>query len=288
MRIGCVVLNYNDAKTTIDLLKKIDNYEVFFKICVVDNNSSDDSFSQLKLFENNKIDVIKSDKNGGYGYGNNYGVRHLKNKYTCDYVLIANPDTIFEESVVQHLLDYFDKDTAIVAPLALTIDGTPQKPIAWKCPNKSTFYLFSSLLLNKIINPMPYKDDKYIDKYCEVDCVQGAMFILDVSKFNEFGMYDDKIFLYFEESSLGIRLKKHNYKTKLIPSIKYIHNHSQTIDKVFCSEYSKRKLMIRSLYTVMNNEFGYDLIERIFNNIYMRLCFIENYIIFKIYYLFGK
>ena len=122
----------------------------------------------------------------------------------------------------------------------------------------------------------------------EVDCVQGALFMLDVDKFINAGMFDETIFLYFEESTIGIRLKRHHYKTKLITSLSYIHNHSQSINKVIKSEYKKRKLMIKSLYLLLSNEYGYNFIEKMINNLYLRIVFIENYIIFSLYYLFRK
>lgn len=35
--IGCVVLNYNDADTTLDLLKRIEPMEIIDQIVLVDN-----------------------------------------------------------------------------------------------------------------------------------------------------------------------------------------------------------------------------------------------------------
>lgn len=45
--VGCVVLNYNDSSTTINLLKQIQQYNSIKRIVVVDNLSTDDSFSRL-------------------------------------------------------------------------------------------------------------------------------------------------------------------------------------------------------------------------------------------------
>ena len=43
--VGCVVLNYNDSKTTIELINRIGKMTSIDVIVIVDNNSTDDSFS---------------------------------------------------------------------------------------------------------------------------------------------------------------------------------------------------------------------------------------------------
>ena len=69
-----VILNYNDYENCKEILQRIENYKVLSHIVVVDYFSTDNSYSKLKEFENEKISVIKADKNGGYAYGNNFGV----------------------------------------------------------------------------------------------------------------------------------------------------------------------------------------------------------------------
>ena len=71
MNVGIVILNYTDSETTVKLLDMIKEYKILESIVVVDNNSTDNSYEVLKKFENNKIKVIKSKMNKGYGYGNN-------------------------------------------------------------------------------------------------------------------------------------------------------------------------------------------------------------------------
>ena len=68
MKIGIVILNYNDSETTIELLEKIKNYEILNLIVIVDNNSTDNSYKKLTKYENEKIKLIKTEKNKGYGY----------------------------------------------------------------------------------------------------------------------------------------------------------------------------------------------------------------------------
>ena len=169
--VGCVVLNFNDSKTTIELLNRMKNMKSIDMIVVVDNCSTDDSFSVLKQYTSKKIQVIQSEKNGGYGYGNNCGISFLKKNFDCDYILIANPDVIFEENVIQKMKDAFDEETVIVAPLTLDAKGNRQLLIAWKVPTIKDYYLFSSILFNKIFHSLDYPKDFYNQSVCYVDCV---------------------------------------------------------------------------------------------------------------------
>ena len=246
--VGCVVLNYNDSKTTIELINRIGKMTSIDVIVIVDNNSTDDSFSVLKQYASEKIHVIQSDKNGGYGYGNNCGIEFIKKHYDCDYIIIANPDVIFEESVVKKMMDAFDEETVIVAPLTLDAKGNRQLPIAWKVPTIKDFYLFSSIVLNKFFNSLSYPDDFYKKDVCYVDCVQGSFFMLQ-SRLIDNRIYDENIFLFFEESCIGKKFKDLGYKTKLLMDVDYIHNHSVSINKAFNSEAKKRKMTLDSFYT---------------------------------------
>ena len=77
MKTGIVILNYNDSNTTAEIINRIKNYNVLDLIVVVDNKSTDDSYTLLKEYENEKIKVIQADSNNGYGAGNNIGARYL-------------------------------------------------------------------------------------------------------------------------------------------------------------------------------------------------------------------
>ena len=94
MKTAIIILNYNSKKDTIKYVSEIKDYKVLDTIIVVDNNSSNQNeFEDLKKLENDKVYVIKSDKNGGYSYGNNFGLRFLESlNQNYDYVVISNPD----------------------------------------------------------------------------------------------------------------------------------------------------------------------------------------------------
>lgn len=281
--IGCVVLNYNDADTTLDLLKRIEPMEIIDQIVLVDNKSTDNSLERLKDQESNKVHVVCAKKNGGYGSGNNVGIEYLRKNYSCDYIIIANPDVIFDESVIKKMVNEFDEDTVIVAPLTLDSKKERQLPIAWKVPTVKDYFLFSSIVLNKIFKPFQYPIQFFNTDICEVDCVQGCLFMLNNSLIED-KLYDENIFLFFEESCIGKQFKDKGYKTKLLMNVDYIHNHSVSINKAFNSEARKRKITLDSFYTYFEDYYSLSGFTKGIMRIYKKFIYIENYILLKIFF----
>lgn len=281
--IGCVVLNYNDADTALDLLKRIEPMEIIDQIVLVDNKSTDNSLERLKEQESNKVHVVCAKKNGGYGSGNNVGIEYLRKNYSCDYIIIANPDVIFDESVIKKMINEFDEDTVIVAPLTLNSKKERQLPIAWKVPTVKDYFLFSSIVLNKIFKPFQYPTQFFNTDICEVDCVQGCLFMLNNSLIED-KLYDENIFLFFEESCIGKQFKDKGYKTKLLMNVDYIHNHSVSINKAFNSEARKRKITLDSFYTYFEDYYSLSGFTKGIMRIYKKIIYIENYILLKIFF----
>lgn len=281
--IGCVVLNYNDADTTLDLLKRIEPMEIIDQIVLVDNKSTDNSLERLKEQESNKVHVVCAEKNGGYGSGNNVGIGYLRKNYSCDYIIIANPDVIFDESVIKKMVNEFDEDTVIVAPLTLDSKKERQLPIAWKVPTVKDYFLFSSIVLNKIFKPFRYPTQFFNTDICEVDCVQGCLFMLNNSLIED-KLYDENIFLFFEESCIGKQFKDKGYKTKLLMNVDYIHNHSVSINKAFNSEARKRKITLDSFYTYFEDYYSLSGFTKGIMRIYKKFIYIENYILLKMFF----
>ena len=70
--IDILVLNYNDAETTSIFVKSVKSFSSVRMVLVVDNHSTDNSLNKLKLLQEDKVVVIQTEKNGGYGSGNNF------------------------------------------------------------------------------------------------------------------------------------------------------------------------------------------------------------------------
>ena len=123
MKTAIIILNYNSKNDTIRYVNEIKNYNVLNTIIVVDNNSSAlNEFEELEKLKSDNIYVIKSDKNGGYSYGNNFGLKFLENmKEKYDFVVISNPDVEVKEEAFKECFKVLEENNkiAVCAPMML-------------------------------------------------------------------------------------------------------------------------------------------------------------------------
>lgn len=256
--VDILVLNYNDAITTNDFVESVKDYSCVRKILVVDNHSTDDSLKKLKSLETDKILVVDTGKNGGYGAGNNFGLRYLKEKYNSEHVLICNPDVIVAENVIKELSLFLKRnsDYAVVAPI-MEIPGKGNQYTAFKNENIISFVLSPELLFSHFFSPLYLNVSKQQQKsFVDVFSVAGSLFMIDANKITKTGLYDEKMFLYYEEYVLGMKIEEQKYKVALLPNISFIHNHSVSISKTYRSILKKQMIFLRSYRYVIKYYFG--------------------------------
>lgn len=252
--VDVLVLNYNDCKTTNSFVDLVKNYSNVGHVLVVDNKSTDDSLEKLKKRTSDKVIFIESEHNGGYGAGNNLGIRYLSEQFHSEYILLSNPDVIVSENVLLKMEDFLrsHSDYAIVSPFMCDTEGKRQGNAAFRIPSKWEYILSSDLLLKKYIHSFNYemKEFENVDVQ-NVGCISGSMFLMRTEDMLKYGMYDESIFLYCEEVVLGKKMSNSGKKTGLLTNLTYIHNHSVSISRTFNSIVLKHRLYLQSkMYVV--------------------------------------
>lgn len=229
----CLILNYNDYRTTIEMVNRIKDYKTLDQVLVVDNYSTDHSFEQLKqkFGLNKKVILIQTDNNGGYGFGNNFGVKFAKEKLKAKYVLLSNPDVSFSESMVEKLVSYMKKTDAAVVSARQRVNSRLIENPGWKIPTAWEWVLIESRLHEYAAKKYYYPKKYFEQSVSQVECVRGANFLLDATKFLNVGGYDERMFLYGEETLLGYKLKKKYYKSYVLNDVYYDHAVSSSITK---------------------------------------------------------
>ena len=203
-----LILNYVDYETTLELVDRIKNYDNVDHICIVDNASPNDSFEQLKHTCSEKISVIATPKNGGYGYGNNYGIRFLSESYKSKFILLCNPDVIFENEIVEQLECFLENNSSyvIAAPFMLDRNGIKQKNTAFKIGSLFNYIMSFGMIYSKTFKAGEYPSiTNNNSTVMDVEAVAGSLFMFDVKKMIENTMFDENVFLYCEERMLGMK-----------------------------------------------------------------------------------
>lgn len=241
---ACVILNYNDVPTTMKLLEHVKDFSVLDNIVVVDNCSTDDSWEKLQCCRSETIHLVKSEKNGGYGAGNNLGVRYSRETLNADYVLIANPDVIFEEDCVKKMFSTFNEHSNI-AVVSAKQSNSPD--CAWKNCSVLQYILATSLFFEVWLKIRNYPKSYFKNKnQVEVFAVPGSLLMIDVRKMVQHGMYDEDFFLYYEEPVLAQKFADAGLKTILRLDTSYIHNHHVSISKTYKRWSQQHKILLKS------------------------------------------
>ena len=256
---GLVVVNYNDYKNTIDFINSVVDYKIIEHIVIVDNCSSDSSFSKLKKITGDKVSLIKNVSNKGYGSGINLGSKYLVDNYGVSNIIVSNTDIIInsEEDLIK-MIGYLKDDVAIVGPVILENGGVNR---GWRIPTTFDDVLLNIPIIHRWLRKklLFYKDEEYSGTTTNVEVVSGCFFIISASLLESVDYFDENIFLYYEENVIASKFKNKGYKTLIINDVNVIHNHSVTIDnslgrvkkykalkksqRYFHSNYSKKSIL---------------------------------------------
>ena len=221
-RLSIIIVTYKSEHDIYDCLDSIWMYcdipHEELEVIVVDNSpKSDEMFSILREKYKNDIILIHNTHNGGYGQGNNVGIRQA----TAPVILIMNPDVRLCQHIFDTALKAFEKDHQLcMYGMKQMLSPTVKSPLSFDCSRLMNGYLipFVAKLCNKFDIYMP-----------SMMYLAGSCFFISKSKFEKVGLFDEDIFMYGEEEDIHYRLKKQfgphfTYNS----SIRYIH---QTLDR---------------------------------------------------------
>ncbi|WP_050527542.1 glycosyltransferase [Pseudorhodobacter aquimaris] len=203
-------------------------------LTIVDNDSGDGSYEKLSAavaergWDRNEIPVrvIQSGHNGGFGAGNNVGIRAgLPDGGRPDYVYILNSDAFPTEGAIRALYNHLNENpqTGFTGSYVHGEDGTPHRAafrfpsIAGEFEGSVRFGPVSRLLHRYIVaQPIP-------EKTTRVDWLVGASLMMRQSVLDEIGLFDKTFFLYFEETELCHRAAVAGYSSDFVRTSTVMH-----------------------------------------------------------------
>lgn len=238
--VGVVLLNFNTPEDVFQCVTHIHKQtSQEYKIYIVDNASSDGSFSQFEaaFAEDSKIELHASPCNNGFSAGNNIGIRKAIAD-GCDYVCVINADIVLLNDAISILVDKMEKDPTIgvAAPVIVVPNESRESQYA---RNKLTFgaYLSEKTFFGKI-NSFQERFPRYqiVDKEFDADykffgMTYGCMYVARSRYLAETGMLDEDVFLFNEEDIMAYKLEAVNMYTLISPEAKVLHNHHSSVGR---------------------------------------------------------
>jgi GT2 family glycosyltransferase len=166
-------------------------------VVVVDNASSDVSVEAARKAG---AYVILNTQNEGYGRANNQGVRAAKN---ADWCLVINPDAVVDPDCLSTLLKASKRhpNSAVLAPRLLEPDGR--------------YFVHSKSVLSGA-SSMDDQPECVAEGDHAVPFVSGACLLVKRSAFLSVGGFDERIFLFYEDDDLCLRLRNAGFELVLV------------------------------------------------------------------------
>lgn len=230
---GIVILNYNTPSDVILCIDSVYKYtSQDFKIYIVDNCSTDDSYQILsnKYSNDNNVVLIKSDYNGGFSAGNNIGIKRAIED-GAEYVCVSNPDILLLNDAIAESIKIFesDKTIGIVCPVIQTPDDSIESQVARKKLSLKD-YLLEKLHLNKL-SKRYIKEDNFNEDFIFSGMGSGCFYVARTDFFVRAHYLDESVFLFGEEDIMVYKLEKMGYMTCITPKAEVFHNHHKSIAK---------------------------------------------------------
>ena len=278
MKSAAILINYNDKENTVRFARKLQSYKVFNKILVVDNCSPNQDdlreineelkefyvdkniyLNELRVYKDvqkTAVELIQTDKNGGYNYAINFGAKYLLQETDYDYFMIANTDIEIGKIPIVDCLEELENksQTAVVAPRMRLLDGTYARRDCWKERTFKLDVIHSTRVLEFFLFSMlrdgEYKQEEYYTakgSRLPVECISGSLFFIRVDVLKQIGFMDENTFLFYEEDILYKQIKKLNPKLQTIckTNCDFVHYESQSIGKSY-KYYNKMKQLYNS------------------------------------------
>lgn len=238
--IGVIIVNYNTPEDTLDCIESIkQTCGLPYTVYIVDNVSTDQSFQLLseRFNQDSCVKVMLSDRNGGYSYGNNIGIKQAIDD-GCDYILISNPDIIYEQGTIEKLYkDLQDnKKIAVVGPSTPSLDQNESQLL--RKVYTPGVYLFSKkpfLYLSKVFKGLrteyPYPTTGDDCPWLFRGMVRGCCYMMPSEVLSAIDLLDDHVFLYSEEWILAKKLADRGLLCGFDYSVKALHKEATSTRK---------------------------------------------------------
>jgi len=235
MKIAFITVNFHSDDDTFLVVSQLEENTIPQGIelitYVVDNSCSPILRDGLSRYAHAKY--LESPGNVGFAAGNNIGFRQAIAD-EVDIIVLINNDTIIPNDLVLNVFSspITDERVGAVGGLIYFAKGFEFEnryskdelgKVIWYAGGK---YDWDNVYASHVgVNDV---DHGQFDKITNTDFITGCLFVTKLDVIKTVGLFDERYCLYFEDSDLGLRIKKAGFKLLIDPSIKIWHKVAQS------------------------------------------------------------
>lgn len=231
VKLSIIVINYASSQKIERLLISLKDNEPSFgyEVIIVDNFSSEAEKKRLKELKESfvprkktrknppqlhgDLNIIELHQNFGYGYANNEAATFAQGKYLA----IINPDIELQSEIFGPLIEQLNKlpQAGICVPALQTHHGQV-------LDNAREFPTPRKIMTRRLLT---HKPGKKFASPTAIDWAQGSFWIIKKSIYEEIKGFDDRFFLFFEDTDLCRRVQTIlKRKIYIVPDCVAIHD----------------------------------------------------------------
>jgi len=249
MVISIVTYNSKHIFDVLDNLEKEIGNEPNIRVAVFDNNSSNEFRNQLKQYSD-FAKITFYHENNGFGFGHNYNLLNADEKY----FLIFNPDIIVTKENLYNMVTVMENDEsiALLVPKVLNEDGSIQHLMRRRVtvfdyalrfiPFDFVKKLFAKRLATYECRDIPQ------DRLVDINMGSGCFMLIRGDIYKEINGFDERYFMYFEDTDLCLMLKKRNRRVVYTPFSFVVHFYERGSHK----NWKLFKIFVKSMVKFFN------------------------------------
>ena len=216
--VSAIVLNYNGHGFVTESVKSLLDQDFGdIEVLVVDNASSDGSAEEIEAVFGDRVRLLRSSRNAGFGAGNNLGIRAARGKY----IVLLNNDAVAAPSFVRELVAAAEADAGIGMVAAKVLLFSQRDLI------DTTGHLLYPDGLNRGRGRLE-KDEGQYDGLVTALFPSGAAALYARRMLDDIGLFEERLFLYGDDTDLGLRGRVAGWGCAFAPRAVAFHHYSRS------------------------------------------------------------